>query len=117
MAHHATTVPHPLDQLRSHEVNVAREVILRGRPGVVLQFRTIVLREPAKPELTAFLAVEHSGNLTPSTPRPPRLAEVQFDVINNDKSHDYTESIVDVNTKKELRSRTLDSTSQPPFIV
>lgn len=115
MAHHTT--PHPLDQLRPYEVDAAREVIIRNRPGAVFQFRTIGLQEPAKSELKPFLAVEHSGNLTPTTPRPPRLAEVHYDIIRNDKSHDYTESIVDVNSRKELRSRTLDTSSQPPFIV
>lgn len=111
------TTPHPFDQLRPNEVDVAREVILRNRPGAVIQLRTIGLQEPAKSELKPFLAVEHSGNLTPTTPRPPRLAEVQYDIIRNDKSHDYTESTVDVNSRKELRSRTLDSSCQPPFIV
>ena len=94
-----------------------REVILRGRPGAIIQFRTIGLEEPTKADLTAFLAIEHSGNLSPSTLRPPRRAQVQYDIIQNDKTHDYTESLVDVNTKKELQWRTLDSTNQPPFIV
>lgn len=75
------------------------------------------MREPAKAELKPFLDVEHSGKLTPTTPRPPRLAEVQYDIIRNDKSHDYTESIVDINARKELQSRTLDTSCQPPFIV
>jgi primary-amine oxidase len=117
MTHHSASVPHPLDQLRVSEVKVVREVILRNRPGATIQFRTIGLEEPKKLHLTGFLALEHSGDLGPSTPRPPRRAQVQYDIIKNDKTHDYTESLVDVNTKKELQCRTLDSTCQPPFTV
>lgn len=96
------SIPHPLDPLNSHEIDVAREAIFRARGKSLILFRDIFAQEPAKAELLRFLEVEHSGRLSSSTPRPARLASVQYDVVHDDKSHDYMESVVDLNAKKEV---------------
>lgn len=109
--------PHPLDQLRPAEIKSAREVILQKSPGAVIHFRSIYLEEPAKASLTTFLAAEHSGTLGPSTPRPPRLAQVHYDLVHEDRNHDYIEALVDINMRKEIQSQTFDDTCQPPLHV
>lgn len=103
------SAPHPLDQLSVHESDLARGVILnaRGR-NVAIQFRSIALEEPPKKELTQFLDLEHAGRLTAQTPRPSRLAKVQYDVVRADKNHEYIESWVDVVLRKEVEQRVVD---------
>jgi primary-amine oxidase len=101
--------PHPLDQLSIAEANLAREAILTARgTQVAIHFRSIFLEEPPKDELLKFLDLEHSGKLTARTPRPARLAKVQYDVVRGDKNHDYTESWVDIVPGKEVEKRVVD---------
>ena len=107
-----SSIPHPLDQLSSHEIDVAREAIFKARGKCLILFRDIFTQEPAKAELVPFLHAEHSGTLTPSTPRPARQARVQYDVIHDDKSHDYLESVVDVIAKHEVEHRVIDKKHQ-----
>src|SRR5438034_1267746 len=111
------SIPHPLEQLSPWEVNRARDVILQACPGTAIQFRSIFLDEPAKAVLAPFLAVEHGGNLNPSTARPPRLAKVQYDIVRANRTHDYTESVVDVIANKEVRRRMVDSSIQPSLTL
>jgi primary-amine oxidase len=111
------SVPHPLEQLSLEEVNCVRDAILQACPATAIQFRSIFLHEPAKAVLAPFLAAEHGGNLNPSTPRPPRLAKVQYDIVRANRTHDYTESIVDVNAKKEVQRRMVDSSIQPSLTL
>lgn len=96
-------VPHPLAILTEEETNIARDVIRSLHPNAVLHFREIYLSEPPKAELREFLALEHAGRLSPTTPRPPRLALVQYDVVGGDRVHVYQEAKVDVGTRKRVQ--------------
>lgn len=105
--------PHPLDQLSVVETNAARQGVLEARGDkVAVVFRSIALEEPPKAELTKFLELEHAGKLTAETVRPARLAKVQYDVVRGDRSHEYTESLIDVNSRKEVSQRVVDKTFQ-----
>lgn len=105
-------VPHPLDQLKSHEIDIAREAIIAARGKCLIFFRAIFAQEPAKAELVSFLDAEHSGTLTSSTPRPARQAKVQYDIVHEDKSHDYMESVVDILAEREVVHRVIDQKHQ-----
>ncbi|KMU75005.1 copper amine oxidase [Coccidioides immitis RMSCC 3703] len=105
--------PHPLDQLRAEEIVQARDVIIQAWPGSLLQFRSIFLEEPTKSLLIPFLKAEHNGTLNDDTPRPPRLARVQYDVVKENKFCGYTESVVDVNSKHEVSRQDFDTSCQP----
>lgn len=96
-------VPHPLRILSIDETNRAHDVVVKAHPGAVISFREIFLQEPAKTDLKKFLELEHSGRLSPTTPRPPRLAKVQYDVIGADRIPEYHESIVDVNRATRVK--------------
>ena len=109
--------PHPLAPLKSHEIDTARQVVTAARAGSLLLYRDIFTQEPTKAELVPFLEAEHSGQLTEETPRPPRLARVQYDTINDDGSHVYTESVIDVNFRKEVLHRVVKKDLQPPLTV
>ena len=105
--------PHPLDQLSVFESNCAREIVLEARgPDVAIQFRYIALEEPVKEELCRFLDLEHAGRLSIHTPRPARLAKVQYDVVRADKNHEYVESWVDVVKGKEVERRVIGKAHQ-----
>src|SRR4051812_30782295 len=109
----AFLVPHPLDYLSVAESDLARQVILDARgSNVVIQFRSIALDEPPKAELSKYLELEHAGKLTADTPRPARQAKVQYDVIQGNKIFEYTESVVDVVSKKETQHRVVDTLHQ-----
>jgi primary-amine oxidase len=107
---------HPLDQLSGDEVNVARQAVLDARKAVVL-FRNTYAVEPPKAELVKFLEAENAGKLTPDTPRPARQARVQYDVIHEDRSHDYMESIVDLTSGKEVHHKKIDKSFQQSLTV
>lgn len=94
---------HPLKHLSIEETEQARKIVLAAHPNEVVDFREIFLQEPAKAELTKFLDLEHSGRLSPSSPRPARLAKCQYDVIGEDKIPSYQESIVDVIRHKQVK--------------
>ena len=107
-----SSIPHPLDQLSRHEIDGAREAILKARGKSLILFRDIFAQEPPKAELVPFLQAEHSGTLTSSTPRPARQARVQYDLIYDDKSHDYMESVVDIVAGQEVEHRVIDKKHQ-----
>lgn len=107
---------HPFDSLDSHEIDVARECILALRKSMIL-FRNIFVVEPRKELMKKFLAAEHAGTISTSTPRPPRQARVQYDVIRNDGSHEYMESIIDLSGQKEISSRTIEKQFQQGLIT
>lgn len=88
--------PHPLQILSIEETLRARDIVLGLHPGTAIDFREIFLQEPAKAELKKFLELEHSGFLSPTSLRPPRLAKCMYDVIGSDKIPRYQESIIDV---------------------
>lgn len=113
-------IPHPLDQLSVWESDLAREVILCARgSNVAVQFRSIALEEPPKRDLCHFLDLEHAGRLAESTPRPPRLAKVQYDVVRlrGDKTHEYVESWVDVAKREEVEQRVVDEIHHAPLTL
>lgn len=94
---------HPLQVLSRDEIEISRQVLLEQHPEEVIVFREIFLQEPAKEDLLPFLELEHSGRLTASSPRPPRLAKAQYDVIGTDKVPTYHESVIDVETKLRVK--------------
>jgi hypothetical protein len=108
---------HPLAQLRSPEIDVARQVVTKARSACLLLFRDIFTEEPKKAELVPFLNAEHSGQLSDETPRPPRLARVQYDTIGEDGSHAYTESVINIHTREEVVHRIVDKDCQPPLTL
>ncbi|EED18577.1 copper amine oxidase, putative [Talaromyces stipitatus ATCC 10500] len=93
---------HPLSALSELETTTARDVILTLHTDKVIFFREIYLQEPAKAELIPYLELEHSGNLSPTSPRPKRLAKCQYDVVGSDRVPEYHESIVDIEGKKRV---------------
>ncbi|KAG9237669.1 copper amine oxidase [Amylocarpus encephaloides] len=98
-----TSIPHPLDALSVSETNAASHAILHTRgSSVAINFRSIFLEEPPKKELSEYLELEHSSRLSSQTPKPTRLAKVQYDAVNWNKEHAYMESLVDVATGKEV---------------
>ncbi|OLN96628.1 Copper amine oxidase 1-like protein 2 [Colletotrichum chlorophyti] len=103
--------PHPLTALSEDEFTRARDVVVTlFGANVSLFFRSIFLHEPKKVDLVPFLQAEHAGKLTEETPRPPRRAKVQYDVIDGGKSPEYIQSVVDLQTGKEV-----DRVVAPPY--
>ncbi len=109
--------PHPLGQLTINETKIARGIILNARGNSIIEFRAIALEEPPKAEVLAFLDAEHSGSLNSRTRRPARLARVQYDVVHADKSHEYTESVVDLDARRETLHRVVDKMHQPSLTM
>ncbi|KIW99532.1 uncharacterized protein Z518_11271 [Rhinocladiella mackenziei CBS 650.93] len=107
---------HPLDQLSSEEVNIARQAVLDARKATIL-FRNIYTAEPPKAKLIKFLDAEHAGTLTSGTPRPPRQARVQYDVVFEDRSHEYMESVIDIASGTEVDHRQVDKNLQQSLTV
>ncbi|PHH55215.1 Copper amine oxidase 1 [Ceratocystis fimbriata CBS 114723] len=96
---------HPLSPLQPADFSIARSVVTAARgPHVLLYFREIFLQEPLKNELIPYLIAEHSGKLASDLDavRPPRRAKVQYDVISG-HSHQYTQSIVDLDSVEEVQ--------------
>ena len=93
---------HPLEALSVAEINVARDVVLESHPGTVVSFREIFLQEPPKAELLDFLDLEHAGHLSPTSPRPNRLARAQYDVIGAEKIPASHESVIDVESRRRV---------------
>lgn len=107
-----STFSHPLKQLSVEETNVARDVTLSLHEGAVLEFREIYLEEPAKVELLKYLELEHSGQLSADSPRPARLARVQYDVIGEgSKVPVFHESVVDIHKRERLSHEVVSSDS------
>ncbi|KAI1614785.1 primary-amine oxidase [Exophiala viscosa] len=95
---------HPLDQLSGDEVKVVRQAVINARKAAIL-FRNVYTFEPAKAELVKFLNAEHAGTLSAETPRPPRQARAQYDVVYEDGSHEYMESVIDIASENEVSMR------------
>jgi primary-amine oxidase len=112
-------VQHPLAPLTEQEFLQAREIALKGHgENPALFFRSIALEEPKKAEIVPFLVAEHHGQVTPETPRPHRIARVQYDVINSSKKlHQFTQSLVDLNEGCELSRVQAAPHCQPSFTV
>ncbi|KAI9750798.1 MAG: protein transport protein bet1 [Chaenotheca gracillima] len=110
-------LPHPLDQLSIDEVKRARDLILKARGKSVIEFRYLALEEPPKDELVKFLKLEHDGDLKENSPRPARQARVHYDVVYDDKRHEYRESVVDVDSGKETYHEIIDKMHQPSLTM
>lgn len=109
--------PHPLAGLSPDETNVARDVVVASHPDTIIYFREIYLSEPPKAQLTEFLALEHSGRLSPTTPRPSRLALCQYDVIGREKSTEYHESVVDIRLRRRVKHQVVDKKFHVALVV
>jgi primary-amine oxidase len=113
-----SSFPHPLDPLTSDEFEKARKCIISARGNdVIIKFRAIYLEEPSKHELVPFLEAEHSNGIDSHTPRPARLAMVLYDVVNGDKAHEYTHSLVDVSSSKEIEHRVIKKMHQAALVT
>ncbi|KAN0071824.1 Copper amine oxidase, enzyme domain containing protein [Elaphomyces granulatus] len=108
---------HPLDILLADEINTARDVILIQYPGKVIGFREIYLQEPPKAELKEFLALEHSGRLSPTSPRPVRLARCLFDVFGSKNVPEIHEALVDVVLRKTVKDEKVGSKQHVNLIL
>lgn len=109
--------PHPLEQLSVAEASVARDVILSGHSKTVIDFRTICLEEPAKAQLQPFLDAESEGSSKIEFPLPARLARVAYDVLGENKTCAFYESIVDVNERKIVAQELIDAKHQAPLTL
>lgn len=101
--------PHPLSALSLDETNLARDIVKDSYSDVVIQFRQILLHEPPKSQVTAFLDLEHAGKVTEETPRPSRLALCAYDVIGGSQFPEYHESIIDLKDKKRVGHEVVSS--------
>lgn len=98
-----SSTPHPLDPLSIAECDQARIITLASRGAdVLVKFRSIYMSEPAKQELLSFLEAESSTGISAQTPRPARLAHVQYDVVSKAGNVQFTESTIDLDLKKEV---------------
>ncbi|KZF20619.1 copper amine oxidase [Xylona heveae TC161] len=111
------SVPHPLDALTVNEIKRASDIVLNARGNALIEFRSISLEEPPKAQLQPFFELEAQGKLTYQTPRPARQASIKYDVVCEDRSRDYMESLVDVNTGKETKHRVVDKRHQPSLTL
>lgn len=109
--------PHPLQQLSVHEMEQARDILATEHEGEVFILRQIWLHEPRKAELLKFLELEHSGSRTASSPRPPRQAFIQYDVLGNDKMPHCHESVVDLEKKSRISHEVLGKDVHAPLIL
>lgn len=110
--------PHPLQQLSFKETELAKEIIISEHDqNEVILLREIFLQEPAKAELKKFLALEHAGSITESSPRPSRLARCQYDVIGSDKMPYFHEAVVDLSKKARIEHEVVGKEHQAPLIL
>lgn len=108
---------HPLDILLADEINTARDVLLTQYPGKVIDFREIYLQEPPKAELKEFLSLEHSGRLSPTSPRPARLARCLFDVFGSKNVPECHEALIDVVLRKKVKDEVVGSKHHANMIL
>lgn len=110
--------PHPLQQLSYQETVLAKDVIIAEHDQTeVILLRQIFLEEPPKAELRKFLALEHAGGITESSPRPSRLARCQYDVIGSEKIPFFHEAVVDINKKASVLHEVVGKEHQAPLIL
>jgi primary-amine oxidase len=109
--------PHPLSALTIEESHVARGVVKAAYPDSVLVFRQIFLYEPPKDQVIAFLELEHAGQVTESSPRPARLAQVWFDAAAKAEEPKYSECIIDIQEKKILSTQSTGPGEFPSLIM
>ncbi|TQV92114.1 copper amine oxidase 1 [Cordyceps javanica] len=111
-----TESKHPLDSLSCDEIRIASNAVRLARK-TPLFFRNVFNLEPPKIELVPFLEAERAGFPNPDTPRPPRRACAQYDVIENDGKRYYMESTIDLATGEEIATRVLQKHQRAAFTV
>ncbi|OQV10033.1 Copper amine oxidase, N2 domain-containing protein [Cladophialophora immunda] len=104
---------HPTDPLDVEEIEIVRKSILQ-LGETLIYFRSIFLLEPDKEQLIKFLEYEHDGTLTEETPRPPRVARAEYDIIDGDQ-YSYVASLIDIASGRVEHSLDLGSTAQVPL--
>ncbi|KAL7621010.1 hypothetical protein AAE478_008322 [Parahypoxylon ruwenzoriense] len=89
------TTPHPLRPLSEGELVTARNTVFKaqGGEGIVFFFRSALVDEPKKTDLSSFLIAEHEGRVPEVI--PPRQVRLLYDVIKDGKAQ-LTETVVDV---------------------
>ena len=108
---------HPLAGLSKEEMARARDVVVKSHGGAdTLFFRSIHLQEPSKAHLVPFLEAEHAGALTDKTPRPPRLARVEYDNL-GDGAHRYVRSVVHLESGQILTKDVAQDSDYPYFTM
>lgn len=108
---------HPLSTLSAEETTRARDIILDAHSDELVLFREVFLQEPAKAELIKYLDLEHAGRLSPTSPRPARLAKCQYDIIGSDKIPYHHEAVVDVEKKTRVRHEVIGKEHQAALIM
>jgi primary-amine oxidase len=99
-----SAAPHPLQMLSVEETEKARDIVLASHPDHVIEFRQVDLKEPCKKDLVPFLQIEHDGQLSQNTSRPPRMAKCHYDIIAADMAIQYHESLVDLEQGKMVEN-------------
>lgn len=108
---------HPLQMLTVEETAKARDAVLAAHPGNVIEFRQIDLREPNKKELLDFLQLEHDNKVSAMTTRPARIAKCHYDIISADRTINYNESLVDVQTGKMVENMVVGKEFSPSLTL
>ena len=116
LAFRPSAIPHPLDQLCVDETEWARQIVLESVGQSVLEFRSICLEEPPKGQLLPFLESERRDE-DQRVSCPSRIARCQYDVVHPDKSHEYVESLVDLQKRKVVSRHVIDKDFQPSFTL
>lgn len=108
--------PHPLQQLSVEETQRAKDILISEHDkNEVLVVREIWLQEPPKAELFKFLELEHSGNLTQSSPRPARSAVCQYDVVGSDKIPYFHEAVIDLGEGARVKHEVIAKEQHAPL--
>lgn len=112
--------PHPLSQLSPLEFTQARDIIIKLHgPEASIFFRAIFAHEPNKAGLIPYLEAEHAGTLTESSPRPPRCAAIEYDIVTRD-AHENVRAVANVETGEVVKSESAKRTLKPyytPLVV
>jgi primary-amine oxidase len=109
--------PHPLQMLSVQETEAARDIVLAAHPDHVIEFRQVDLKEPCKKDLVQFLQIEHDGQLSETTPRPPRVAKCHYDIIAADRTIQYHESLVDLEQGKVVNNTAVGKEFSPSLTL
>ncbi|OHW98995.1 copper amine oxidase 1 [Colletotrichum incanum] len=107
----------PTLPLSIDETTLASDIVRASHPNTVLHFRVIYLREPSKDTLVKFLELEHAGQLTPETPRPPRLASVHYIVVEDKESPRSIEAVVDLKKRERVWHKAIKPDVHPSFTL
>ncbi|KAI0154251.1 copper amine oxidase [Xylariaceae sp. FL1272] len=112
---------HPLRPLSEDELLRARSLVIdkHSGDGIGCVFRSAYFDEPKREELMQYLAAEHAGEKSPTT--PTRRVKLLYDVV-QDGVFQLTETIVDVEAgqiyaSKEFAPRYQTSYTMPEFAM